>query len=45
MEDYWGGSANAGAVAADQETVQDEPQQVAPATTAAAGDDEVDMIE
>lgn len=45
MEDYWGGSANAGAGAADQEAVQDEPQQVAPATTAAAGDDDVDMIE
>ncbi|BCR85939.1 putative RNA binding protein [Aspergillus chevalieri] len=45
MEDYWGGSANAGAGAADQEAAQDEPQQVAPATTAAAGDDDVDMIE
>lgn len=45
MEDYWGGSANAGAGAADQATVPDEPQQVAPASTAAAGDDDVDMIE
>jgi THO complex subunit 4 len=25
--------------------VQDEPQQIAPATSAAAGDDDVDMIE
>lgn len=45
MEDYWGGSANAGAGAADQATVPDEPQQIAPASTAAAGDDDVDMIE
>lgn len=45
MEDYWGGSANAGAGAADQEAVPDEPLQVAPASTAAAGDDDVDMIE
>lgn len=45
MEDYWGGSANAGAGAADLEGVPEEPQQVAPASTAAAGDDDVDMIE
>lgn len=45
MEDYWGGSANAGAGAADQVAVPDEPQQIAPASTAAAGDDDVDMIE
>lgn len=45
MEDYWGGSANAGAGAADQAAVPDEPQQIAPASTAAAGDDDVDMIE
>ncbi|KAH2598423.1 hypothetical protein KXV63_004706 [Aspergillus fumigatus] len=44
MDDYWGG-ANAGAGAADKEVVQDEPQQIAPATSAAAGDDDVDMIE
>ncbi|GFF50599.1 RNA binding domain protein [Aspergillus lentulus] len=44
MDDYWGG-ANAGAGAADKEIVQDEPQQIAPATSAAAGDDDVDMIE
>lgn len=45
MEDYWDGSANAGAGAADQEGMPEEPQQVAPASTAAAGDDDVDMIE
>lgn len=45
MEDYWGGSANAGAGAADQAAVPDEPQQIAPASTAAAGDDDIDMIE
>ncbi|EAW12793.1 putative RNA binding protein [Aspergillus clavatus NRRL 1] len=44
MDDYWGG-ANAGAGTADKEAVQDEPQQIAPATSAAAGDDDVDMIE
>ncbi|KAH1766068.1 hypothetical protein KXX41_002771 [Aspergillus fumigatus] len=44
MDDYWGGT-NAGAGAADKEVVQDEPQQIAPATSAAAGDDDVDMIE
>lgn len=44
MEDYWG-TSNAGAGSADKETVQDEPQQIAPASTAAAGDDDIDMIE
>ncbi|KAL4888792.1 hypothetical protein BDV59DRAFT_134333 [Aspergillus ambiguus] len=45
MDDYWGGAANAGAGSADQATVPEEPQQVAPASTAAAGDDDIDMIE
>lgn len=45
MDDYFAGNGNAGAGAADQETVPEEPQQIAPATTAAAGDDDVDMIE
>ncbi|KAL5356607.1 hypothetical protein BJX96DRAFT_117410 [Aspergillus floccosus] len=44
MDDYWGG-ANAGAGAADKEAVPEQPQQVAPASTAAAGDDDIDMIE
>jgi THO complex subunit 4 len=44
MEDYWG-TANAGAGSADNETVPNEPQQIAPASTAAAGDDDIDMIE
>lgn len=44
MEDYWG-TSNAGAGSADKETVQDEPQQIAPASAAAAGDDDIDMIE
>ncbi|KAE8161720.1 alpha-actinin, sarcomeric [Aspergillus tamarii] len=44
MDDYWG-TANTGAGTADKETVPDEPQQIAPPTTAAAGDDDVDMIE
>ncbi|GCB24227.1 alpha-actinin-like protein 1 [Aspergillus awamori] len=45
MDDYWGGSGNAGAGAADKEVVPDEPQQIAPASAAAAGDDDIDMIE
>ena len=45
MDDYFAGNGNAGAGAADQEAVPEEPQQIAPATTAAAGDDDVDMIE
>lgn len=45
MDDYWGGSANAGAGAADNQTVPDEPQPIAPASAAAAGDDDIDMIE
>ncbi|OJJ95327.1 hypothetical protein ASPACDRAFT_82172 [Aspergillus aculeatus ATCC 16872] len=45
MDDYWGGAANAGAGAADNLTVPDEPQQIAPASAAAAGDDDIDMIE
>ncbi|KAJ9196053.1 hypothetical protein DTO166G4_251 [Paecilomyces variotii] len=44
MDDYWG-TANAGAGTADKETVPDEAPQVAPASTAAAGDDDIDMIE
>lgn len=44
MEDYWG-TANAGAGSADNETVPNEPQQIAPASTAAGGDDDIDMIE
>ncbi|KAI9929934.1 hypothetical protein MW887_011744 [Aspergillus wentii] len=46
MEDYWGG-ANGGAETADKPAaVPEEPQQAAaPATTAPAGDDDVDMIE
>ncbi|KAE8145899.1 hypothetical protein BDV25DRAFT_60423 [Aspergillus avenaceus] len=44
MDDYWG-TANPGAGTADKETVPEEPQQIAPATSAAAGDDDVDMIE
>ncbi|KAJ5104880.1 RNA-binding domain-containing protein [Penicillium alfredii] len=45
MEDYWGGNDNAGAGTAEQQPVQNEPQQVAPASAAAAGDDDIDMIE
>ena len=45
MDDYWGGAANAGAGAADKEAVPEEPQQIAPASAAAAGDDDIDMIE
>ncbi|OJI89020.1 hypothetical protein ASPTUDRAFT_134072 [Aspergillus tubingensis CBS 134.48] len=45
MDDYWGGSGNAGAGAADKEVVPDEPQQIAPASAPAAGDDDIDMIE
>ncbi|KAJ5794881.1 RNA binding protein [Penicillium paradoxum] len=43
MEDYWGG-ANTGA---DEATApaQDVPQQTAPAPTATAADDDIDMIE
>lgn len=44
MEDYWG-TSNPPAGTADKETVQDEPQQVAPASAVAAGDDDIDMIE
>ena len=44
MEDYWG-TSNPAAGSADKETVQEEPQQIAPASAAAAGDDDVDMIE
>ncbi|KAG2416075.1 hypothetical protein HFD88_007267 [Aspergillus terreus] len=44
MDDYWGG-ANAGAGAADKEAIPEQPPQVAPASTAAAGDDDIDMIE
>ncbi|KAF5863599.1 hypothetical protein ETB97_009693 [Aspergillus alliaceus] len=44
MDDYWG-TANPGAGTVDKETVPDEPQQIAPATTATTGDDDVDMIE
>lgn len=45
MEDYWNNAANAGAGSADKDTVPDEPQQIAPPSTAAAGDDDIDMIE
>lgn len=45
MEDYWGSAANAGAGTADKDVVPDEPQQIAPPSTAAAGDDDIDMIE
>lgn len=40
MDDYWG-TANTGAGAADNQTAQ----QIAPASAAAAGDDDIDMIE
>ncbi|PYH41690.1 putative RNA binding protein [Aspergillus saccharolyticus JOP 1030-1] len=45
MDDYWGGNANASAGVADNQIVPDEAQQVAPASAAAAGDDDIDMIE
>ncbi|KAE8381426.1 RNA-binding domain-containing protein [Aspergillus bertholletiae] len=44
MDDYWG-TANTGSGTVDKETVAAEPQQVASATTAAPGDDDIDMIE
>lgn len=39
MEDYWGGTT------ADNQPVQNEPQQNAPASAPAVGDDDIDMIE
>ncbi|KAB8075945.1 hypothetical protein BDV29DRAFT_171080 [Aspergillus leporis] len=44
MDDYWG-TANPSTGATEKAAVPDEPPQVAPATTATAGDDDVDMIE
>lgn len=48
MDDYWG-TASTGAgpatAATAKDTLPDEPPQIAPATTAAAGDNDVDMIE
>lgn len=49
MEDYWGGSGagagGAGGGAENSEALPNEGQQIAPASTAAAGDDDIDMIE
>ncbi|CAG8899702.1 unnamed protein product [Penicillium egyptiacum] len=42
MEDYWGGANNGGEAAAP---AQDVPQQTAPAPSAPAADDDIDMIE
>lgn len=42
MEDYWGGANNGGEATAP---AQDVPQQTAPAPSASAADDDIDMIE